>query len=69
MEKVNTCGKMEDHIKDSIFMIKSMDMGFTHGWMAENMKDIGKMERDKVEESIYCQLELVGKEYGTKTKE
>lgn len=68
MEKVNTCGKMEDHIKDSISMIKSMDMGFTHGWMAGDTRDIGKMEKDKEEASMFCLMESVVKAFGTKIK-
>ena len=69
MERENTHGKMVEVMKGNTTMIKSMGSEYIHGWMVEDMKDIGRTERDKAEESIYCQQELVGKEYGIKIKE
>lgn len=69
MEKVYIDGKMAEVIRASIFMIRSTGMEFILGSMVENMRDIGKMERDKERENTYYLQECVDKGYGIETKE
>lgn len=69
MGKENIHGKMVDAIKANIFMTRSMALGFTFGLMGEDMKGIGKMAKGKGGENIFCQMDHLGKEYGTKIKE
>lgn len=69
MEKESIHGKMADAIKVNIFTIKSTVLEFIYGLMGEDIKDIGKMGKDKEEENISCRMDQVGKEYGIKIKE
>ena len=43
MEKEFILGKMEENMKVNIIWIKSMDLEFINGLMAEFIKEIGKM--------------------------
>lgn len=69
MVVANINGKMAVVIKVNTITIKSMDMVFIHGLMGEDMKDIGKMVKDKEEVNIFYQLEWADKEFGIKIKE
>lgn len=51
MEKVNFFGLMEIFILENIKKIKKMDMVLLNLKMANNMKDIGKME-NKMEKEV-----------------
>ena len=46
-------GKMVDHIKEDILMIKSMDMAYILGLMVESMKGNGIVENNMAEDSIF----------------
>lgn len=48
MNSVFILGKMEECMKDSIRMIKSMDMVFTHGQIKRSMLDGGSVGNSMV---------------------
>ena len=57
MAKVITLGKMAEATKDNTTTIRNTDMASIPGLMAEDMRDIGKMEKDKEEANMYYQVE------------
>ncbi|EGR31532.1 hypothetical protein IMG5_107520 [Ichthyophthirius multifiliis] len=48
MEKVYILGKMEENMKENIYMIKRMAMEFILGLMEEDMREIGRMESNYI---------------------
>ena len=62
-------GLMEKDMKDNIWMIKNMDMEYLSGRIIENMKDIGNMVNNMVEELLLFQEERKKKEFGIKERE
>ena len=57
-EKEFIHGLMVVDMKDNMKWIKSMDMEFTSGQMAEYMKEAGLMENNMVKENICFKMEL-----------
>jgi len=59
---------MEDHMKDSISMIRNMDLELLYGQINANMLDIGKMEDSMEEDSIFYQMGNRKLESGVRAK-
>lgn len=53
MDKDIIHGRMVDHIKEDILMIRNMVMVFTLGLTEENMKENGSMENNMEEANIF----------------
>lgn len=67
MEKVSITIILEASIKESGFMIKSMDMVLLNMSTVINMKGIGKMDRDQDKEFMNIQMAIYTKENGQMT--
>ena len=62
----NTPGKMEENIKDSINLIKNMDLEHIFGKTAGNISDSGKIVKDTAEVKSYLLMAPKDKGFGNK---
>ncbi len=68
MEKEKYNGLMVKYTKDSIRMIKNMDLVHLVGLMEGNMLDSGKMENSMVGENTICQIKVKNLGNGSKAR-